>query len=28
MKFEIFISKQKIFEWGKYFAKAAADAPA
>ena len=28
LKFDIFISKQKISEFGKYFAKAAADAPA
>ena len=28
LKFDIFISKQKISELGKYFAKAAADAPA
>ena len=27
LKFEIFISKQKIFESEKYFAKAAAEAP-
>ena len=27
-KFEIFISKQKTFEFEKYFIKAAADAPA
>ena len=28
LKFDIFISKQKISEFGKYFTKAAADAPA
>ena len=27
-KFEMFISKQKIFDLGRYFAKAAAEAPA
>ena len=28
LKFEIFMSKQKIFAYGKYFEKAAAEAPA